>query len=140
MAQMADRCPGAKAVGTSVLKDYRLMFKGSLTGFYLTVEPKAGCSVPVGIWEVTAAHERNLDVYEGYPTLYYKTNLTLPVKDMATGEVREQDAFVYIMHEDRRIGVPSRRYVDTCMEGCRDFGFDTDALKEAVDYSRRRAE
>lgn len=139
MAQMAERCPGAKPVGTSVLKDYRLLFKGSMTGSYLTVEHETGRSVPVGIWEVTAGHERNLDVYEGFPNLYYKKELTLPVKDMATGEVRNLDAFVYIMHEDRKMGVPARYYVETCMEGYRDFGFDEAVLREAVEYSHLHA-
>lgn len=139
MEQMADRCPGAKPVGTSVLKDYRLLFKGSLTGSYLTVEPEEGCSVPVGIWEVTAAHERSLDLYEGFPTFYYKKDLKLPVRDIHTGEMRHLDAFVYIMHEDRRIGVPTRHYIDTCKEGCRDFGLDETVLREAVEYSRRHA-
>ena len=139
MEQMEDRCPGAKPVGTSVLKNCRLLFKGSLTGSYLTVEPEEGCSVPVGIWEVTPAHERSLDMYEVHPTLYYKKDLKLPVRDIRTGEVRELDAFVYIMREDRRIGVPARYYVDTCLEGYRDFGFDEAVLREAVEYSTRRA-
>lgn len=137
--QMEDRCPGAKVVGTAELKNCRLLFKGSLTGSYLTVEPEMGCSVPVGVWEVTAAHERSLDVYEGYPNFYYKKALRLPVRDVHTGEVRKLDAFVYIMHEDRRIGIPSRHYVDTCLEGYRDFGFDPDVLWEAVAYSTERS-
>ena len=138
--QMEDRCPGAKDVGTAELKNYRLLFKGSLTGSYLTVEPEMGCSVPVGVWEVNAAHERSLDVYEGYPNFYYKKALRLPVRDVRTGEVRELDAFVYIMHEDRRIGIPSRHYVDTCLEGYRDFGLDPDVLQEAITYSEQFSE
>ena len=133
-----EQMEGAKVVGTSVLKGYRLLFKGSLTGSYLTVEPEEGCSVPVGIWEVTPAHERSLDRYEG--VFYYKKELTLPVKDLLTGEMREMDAFAYIMYEDRKIGVPARYYVDTCLDGYRDFGLDEAVLKEAVDYSRRHTE
>ena len=40
MAQMAQRCPDAVYVGTAELKDYQLLFKGSQSGSYLTVEPK----------------------------------------------------------------------------------------------------
>ena len=40
--QMALRCPTAKPVGTAVIKDYGLLFKGSKTGAYLTIEPKSG--------------------------------------------------------------------------------------------------
>ena len=38
--QMQMRCPGAKPVGTMVLEDYELLFKGSKTGSYLTIEKK----------------------------------------------------------------------------------------------------
>ena len=34
--QMRMRCPSARIIGTSVLKDYELLFKGSKTGSYLT--------------------------------------------------------------------------------------------------------
>ena len=40
--QMRMRCPTARIIGTSVLKDYELLFKGSKTGSYLTVEKKPG--------------------------------------------------------------------------------------------------
>ena len=36
--QMRMRCPSARIIGTSVLKDYELLFKGSKTGSYLTIE------------------------------------------------------------------------------------------------------
>ena len=55
--QMRWRCPGARIIGTSELQDYRLLFKGSKTGSYLTVEPKKGCTVPVAVWEVTDQDE-----------------------------------------------------------------------------------
>ncbi len=137
--QMAERCPGAKVAGTAVLKDYRLMFKGSLTGSYLTIEEEEGCSVPVGVWQVTAGHERNLDLYEGFPTFYYKKDMRVSLTDDASGLTREVEAFAYIMHEDRSHGVPTRRYVNTCLEGYRDFGFDPSVLTEAVSYSMARA-
>ena len=70
--QMRMRCPSARIIGTSVLKDYELLFKGSKTGSYLTVEKKSGVSVPVAVWEVTAEDEKALDRYEGFPNFYYK--------------------------------------------------------------------
>ena len=54
--QMQMRCPGAKVIGTALLEGYELLFKGSKTGFYLTIEPKADGVVPVAVWEVTAEH------------------------------------------------------------------------------------
>lgn len=40
LRQMKMRCPTAKVMGTAVIKNYELLFKGSLTGAYLTIEPK----------------------------------------------------------------------------------------------------
>ena len=37
IAQMQFRCPDATVVGTAVIPDYELLFKGSLTGAYLTI-------------------------------------------------------------------------------------------------------
>lgn len=70
--QMRMRCPHARVIGTAVIKDYELLFKGSLTGAYLTIEPKKGGEVPVAAWEVTESDEAALDRYEGFPTFYYK--------------------------------------------------------------------
>ena len=135
--QMMIRCPSARMIGTATLEDYRLMFKGSKTGSYLTIEPEEGCSVPVGVWEVSEADELALDRYEGFPTFYYKKELELPITGIRTGKVRRRKAFVYIMHEDRLLGVPSNMYMRICMEGYMDFGFNYDTLWEAYEYSRQ---
>ena len=135
--QMMIRCPSARMIGTATIEDYRLMFKGSKTGSYLTIEPEEGCSVPVGVWEVSEADELALDRYEGFPTFYYKKELELPITGIRTGKVRRRKAFVYIMHEDRLLGVPSNMYMRICMEGYMDFGFNYDTLWEAYEYSRQ---
>ena len=131
IAQMQFRCPDAVIVGTAVIPDYELLFKGSLTGAYLTIEPKQGSQVPVGVWEVSLTDELRLDRYEGFPSFYYKKEMRIPVVDIRTGKTKLRDAFVYIMHEDRKLGVPTSFYVRTCLEGYRDFGFDTAPLRQA---------
>lgn len=135
--QMRMRCPQAKIIGTSEIKDYELLFKGSQTGSYLTVEKKKGGSVPVAVWATTATDEAALDCYEGFPTFYYKAEMELPVKDTSTGKVQNRKCYVYIMHEDRQLGSPSEFYVRTCLDGYRDFGFDEKILMKAVKNSRR---
>ena len=105
ITQMRFRCPHARIIGTSVVPDYELLFKGSKTGSYLTIEPKAGASVPVAVWETTAEDELALDRYEGYPTFYYKAEMILPITGIRSGKVRERKVYVYIMHEDRQIGM-----------------------------------
>ena len=135
--QMAYRCPTAVPVGIAVIKDYRLKFKGSKTGSYLTIEKAKGYEVPVAVWKVEDDDELHLDCYEGYPTFYYKKELTLPIKGIKTGKVRNRNVYVYIMHEDRPIGIPSNQYVRTCLEGYRDFGFDISTLRSAYEFSRK---
>ena len=56
---MKYRCPTARIIGTSVIKDYELLFKGSKTGSYLTIEKKKGEQVPVVIWETKESDEDN---------------------------------------------------------------------------------
>ena len=99
--QMKFRCPTARIIGTATLPDYELLFKGSKTGSYLTVEPKKGESVPVAVWETTEADEAALDRYEGFPTFYYKAEMELPIIGIRTGKVRKRKVYVYIMREDR---------------------------------------
>lgn len=70
--QMAQRCPDATLAGTGRVNGYELLFKGSLTGCYATIEKKADAFVPVVLWRISAADERRLDAYEGFPRFYYK--------------------------------------------------------------------
>lgn len=135
--QMRFRCPQAEIIGTSEIKDYELLFKGSQTGYYLTIEKKKGGSVPVAVWATTAADEAALDRYEGFPTFYHKAEMELPVKSIRTGKVQNIKCYVYIMHEDRQLGSPSEFYVRTCLDGYRDFGFDEKILMRAIKNSRR---
>jgi len=129
--QMRMRCPSARIIGTSKIQDYELLFKGSRTGSYLTIEPKDGSSVPVAIWSVTKEDEDALDHYEGFPIFYYKKEMELPIKSIKSGKIRIRKCFVYIMHEESEIGVPSLSYVSTCLEGYINFGFDEHFLSEA---------
>ena len=133
--QMMNRCPGAKPLGTAVIENYRLLFKGSKSGSYLTIEPEEGSYVPVAVWAVTAPDEQRLDFYEGYPTFYYKKDMMVTYKGILSGTIRTVNAFVYIMHEDRPLGIPSQYYLATCAEGYEDFGFDISPLAEAYEFS-----
>ncbi len=137
ISQMRMRCPGARIIGISVIEDYQLLFKGSKTGSYLTIEPMKGAEVPVVIWEVTETDEKALDRYEGYPNFYYKKEMNLDITGIKTKKVRRRYAFVYIMHEERELGIPSGFYVKTCLDGYRAFGFDEKYLFDAIRISRR---
>ena len=134
--QMRMRCPDAVIIGTAFIPDYRLLFKGSKSGNYLTIEPHSGSRVPVAVWAVSARDERQLDIYEGFPDFYYKKGFPLEVKLSETGKIRKLTAFAYIMHEDRPVGIPSNLYMRTCLEGYDTFRFDKNVLVDAYDKCR----
>ena len=52
--QMKFRCPDAVPAGTCLLNNWELVFRRGV----LTIEPKPGSFVPVGIWKISAAAER----------------------------------------------------------------------------------
>ena len=131
--QMMIRCPKAKIAGTATLEGWELLFKGSKTGSYLTVEPKEGSKVPVAIWKITEEHERALDLYEGFPNFYYKKEI-----EVTMNSGKKINAFAYIMHEERPAGIPTRAYLKTCKEGYDYFGFNKAYLQEAIEESKRR--
>lgn len=137
--QMRFRCPSARVMGTAELENRRLLFKGSKTGSYLTVEPCEGRTVPVAVWEVTPGDEAALDRYEGFPHFYYKEETEIDITGIRSRKVRRRKAFVYIMREDSLTGLPSPSYFRTCLEGYRTFGFDEAVLIEALKDSREDA-
>lgn len=138
--QMERRCPGAEIVGTAQLKGWELLFKGSKTGSYLTIEEAEGGKVPVAVWEVTPEDEAALDRYEGCPRFYYKRDLTVRCREIRSGRIRRLNAFVYIMHEDRPLGIPTDFYLNVCREGYETFGFNQRILTRAYEKCRKEVE
>ena len=121
LRQMKYLCPNAKKVGTYMLKDYALEFR-----YYLTIKKEKGAVVPLGIFEIDEKDERSLDRYEGYPTHYFKEELEVTLNDKSI------KALIYIMNPKvRGVMVPSMFYLETCLEGYKDFEFDPKFLYEA---------
>lgn len=127
MEQMALRCPTAKVYGKGNIKNWDLVFRGSKTGSYATIKKRKGASVPVGVWEITEADEERLDKYEGFPNFYHKEYIYVTMEDGS-----RKKALVYIMRADAKRGQPTQRYIDTCEQGYRDFGFDTEIFEDFV--------
>lgn len=130
--QMARRCPTATPVGTGVLDGWRLEFRGSGSGAYLTIVPFEGGRVPVGIWRISEADEKALDRYEGFPHFYQKYKIKVEMEDLWSPRLRSVTALVYIMREDAAPGVPDPFYVRICREGCAHFGLDESELYAAL--------
>lgn len=117
-----------------MIKDYRLLFKGTKGNAYLTIEPYKGGKVPVVIWELQPEDEKALDIYEGYPNFYYKEDISV---ELENGEV--VNAMAYIMTnkmKDRiRLNLPSRDYLNIVETGYRAVGFDTAFIEAALNIS-----
>jgi hypothetical protein len=134
LPQMAFRCPTAKVVGTSEIKDYELLFRGSRSSAVATVEPLQGSSVPVLLWKLKDRDLQALDHYEGYPNFYRKELLPVELNG------KTASAMVYIMNGGHPFGAPSDYYLNTILEGYHTSGFDTDFLERAVEKSARLAQ
>lgn len=138
MRQMYGRCPGAKFLGTGVIENYALQFKGSPHGAHATIAPQEGASVPVAIWRIQKRDETNLDRYEGYHKLgycYYDKE-QIPVKFENGMQIK---GMVYIMDKTKDFGFPSVGYYHTVLQGYRDCGLDTNVLEEALKDSMKMA-
>ena len=119
--QMRRRCPNARKVGSFLLKGYELEFR-----YYLTIKKNQNAEVPLGIFEIDDKDELSLDRYEGYPTHYRKEYLEVELNGKTI------KALVYIMNEKiRGVMVPDTFYLRVCLEGYKDFGFDTSYLFKA---------
>ena len=129
LTQMATRCPTARVIGSTVLKDYRLLFRGPHAGAVATVEPYEGSGVPVLVWELTPADEAALDRYEGWPYLYRKETIKVKLNGKTV------KAMVYIMNDGRPLGTPSCYYYSVILEGYKSACFDVDILRTAVSDS-----
>lgn len=125
-AQMAYRCPTAKPIAKTWLYDYKLVFQGHPFNAHANVIPAEGHDVPVVAWEITPADERALDRYEGVAGGYYTREI---VEVEINGQMRE--ALIYIM-TPHDYGMPSDRYLDTIVEGYKDFNLDANILNEAL--------
>ncbi len=129
--QMAHRCPDAKVVGMAAIPDWRLVFR-----VHATIEPAEGRTVPVLIWEISGRDERNLDRYEGYPSYYYKQDMTVTMTDLDGKNPQEITAMVYLMADGHPLREPWKGYLDTLEEGYQRFGFNPYQLELALKEAR----
>ena len=140
--QMSHRCPDAVPIGKTRIPNYELVFRRGV----LTIEPKQGSSVPVGVWEISNEDERHLDRYEGYPRFYFKQSFVLQITVVHYTEMGGWKldgypvAMAYIMTPGHQISGPSDSYFRTVVDGYHDFGFteaDRKLLWKAYAKSRK---
>ena len=123
-AQMLRRCPNAVPMGRADLNCYTLEFRR-----VLTIVKRPGGIVRGGIWLISETDERALDRYEGYPGWYEKQQVRL-----SCGFV----AMTYVLNKGFE-QKPSMGYLETCLQGCLDFGIDPEELFKAYCRSLRAA-
>ena len=131
---MAKHCPTAKLIGSAVLKNYRLSFRGSKAGALATIEKARGGSVPALLWEISPQDEAALDRWIGVPELYRKVTIKVLRDDT------QVDALIYRLVSGKPKNKPSAFYYSSLLEGYRSAGFDVDILRSAVSESAKIAE
>ena len=132
LRQMKHRCPGARVLYKGFVEDYSLVFRCSKTWAYASIIPKKGGFVPVVVWEINAAHEYRLDIYEGYPNFYYKKELPVILDN---GEIIM--GMAYIMFDEAKPGLPSDAYLKVCKQGYRDNDFSIEIFNFFVENNLR---
>lgn len=130
--QMAFRCPNARLIGTGRLPNHRLEFY-----LHATVERSRahGAGVPVAVWEIDAADEKNLDHYEGFPTYYTKHKRKVLMDDGS-----QIEGMVYIMNMIRP-QPPTAGYYNGIHDAYIKLGIDSEikrVLEPALNRSLRR--
>ncbi len=126
LEQMSHRCPKAKVVGTAILKDYKLTFRGRYKGV-ANIEPCKDKSVPIVLWEITEDCETALDLYEGYPNFYIKKEVEVLIND------KSRTAMVYIMASEytNMVAAPTEYYFNVIARGYSNNGIDLKPLQIA---------
>lgn len=114
--QMAERCPGAVALGVARLADYRLAFNRPSPkrwgGHVADVVAAPGAEVWGVLWQVSDAHLEALDRFEGVAAGSYR-RLDATVEHEGSAHA----AVVYVVCEPGPDGAPSATYCATMGEG-----------------------
>ena len=123
--RMQSRCRDSKYIKNIFLEGYKLSFCAVSRSYGVAnIVKKTGSKVPGGLWEVSESDEKELDIYEGYPTLYTKDSFNL------NGE----KVMFYIMKRRYSFKPPLRQYVDIINQGYKDCNLDREYLKKRLTH------
>jgi len=110
------RCIGSKFIKIFFLKDYKLSFchPNKINKFgYANLIKKEGDETAGAIWKITKEHEKILDSYEQFPSIYQKEYFYLEGKKV-----------MYYIMKKYYLKNPPRSYVDTINEGYKNCNID----------------
>ena len=119
---MKQRCPKAISLGSVILPDHVLKFKGCCD-----VEHSIGQDMECALWLITDECELSLDMLEGYPSFYNKTTVYVE----ANGEIIQ--AMIYYMNPGHQLGIPSQYYLDMVVDGYDDHNMNVSQIEAALE-------
>ena len=120
---MSRRCPEATSLGSVVVRNHRLVFRGPAD-----VEVAPGQHMECVLWDITERCEESLDVLEGYPDFYNKKYLNIDF------EGSTHKAMIYYMNDQEGYCEPSHSYVNMLFDGYRAHGIDVKQIYQAPGY------
>lgn len=129
LTEMNYRCPSAEFLGVGVIEGFELEFRN-----YLSIRPNPNSSISVGVFNIENEDDwKSLDMYEGYPNLYYKKELECKLNDNIV------KGTIYIMQENELTTYPHNSfdeytgdwYLQRCIVGYNDCNIHLGQLAEA---------
>ena len=120
--EMSFRCPDAFALGHARLIDHAFRF-----AVHADVVPCAGSYVDGVLWRITDRDLDSLDILEGYPTYYGRSQVRVSI------ESRIVQAVCYSMQPGRSDSPPSNSYMNMVLEGYAQHHVPTEQLWNWVD-------
>ena len=118
--QMKRRCPNCRFIKKIVLHNYRLTFRSKYGA--ADIEKKRSGKVYGGLYLISKAAEKKLDIYEEYPTLYKKIYFKYKGKKIMT----------YTMVRKTKLVPPTTRYLNIIKQGYKDCKLNMKSLQIAL--------
>jgi len=109
--QIKRRCKNSRFISRHILKNYQLVFRSKYGA--ADIQRKKGSSVLGAIYDINKADEKKLDAYEEFPKVYVKKYFKILGKKV----------MFYYMSNKTKQTEPSRRYLNSIIQGYRDCGY-----------------
>ena len=118
--QMKRRCPNCRFIKKIVLQNYSLTFRSKYGA--ADIEKKRSGKVYGGLYVISKAAEKKLDIYEEYPTLYKKIYFKYKGKKIMT----------YTMVRKTKLVPPTTHYLNIIKQGYKDCRLNVKSLQIAL--------
>jgi len=114
--QIKRRCKNSRFIFRHILKNYQLVFRSKYGA--ADIQRKKGSSVLGAIYDINKTDEKKLDVYEEFPKVYVKKYFKILGKKVM---------FYYMFYKTKQTE-PSRRYLNSIIQGYKDCGYKNSHL------------